>query len=1171
MKKLLYGFFCFVFFVLAVSASAQETPQSTEVAEGGQSEVVQESETTVTDTGQGNPEDGTQNPDGESAIDGTTVDQTDGSELVEGDSSDESESVSADEPTVEQVEESDSQESEGTTGDELATDEPVVEEGGQNPDDRTQNPVEGPELVEGSEVEDAELVEGIPIETTDEVAVDGSEVESTEPSADESEIGSEVESASVESTTDVPNILISEVNWAGSELSQADEWIELYNAHGADVDLSGWVLTGSAASGNAIAIADGTMLVAGDVLLISNYDLGSDKTTLTVQPDLVTASISLSNSSLEIMLVMPDGTVIDIAGDQGSPPAGSTEPKASMQRNFSTLEWYNSVSNSNLSTDAQFGTPGVLYSAVDVIETVEEEEAVEEEEVSSSDDEQEVIEEEVIGLDQTTLFLNEFVSDPADDQEEWIEIYNPTDASIELEGWTVRDATERSSVFDQTSIEAGGYALIYSPSGQLNNGGDTIELLNPTGEVVSSVTYGSDEIESTDKGCALALIDGVWVSTTELTPGAVNVFGEAIDDVEEVEEVSSSDDEQEVIEEEVIEFDQTTLFLNEFLSDPTDDQEEWIEIYNPTDSSIELEGWTVRDATERSSVFDQTSIEAGGYALIYSPSGQLNNGGDTIELLNPEGEVVSSVTYGSDEIESTDKGYALALIDGAWVSTTELTPGAVNVIGEEAEEVSSSDDEQEVLEVIEEEVEEDAVDETDDQIETSDESETEELLSYDSGSVLINELVSDPAEGDVEWIELYNPQDEAIDLTGWSVADATDRQTMLEGSIEAGGYFVIEEPSGKLNNGGDTVYLYDPSGNLINQISYGTEEVDEPDKGESLAFDGSNWIVTSEITKSEANTTEYEEDSQNPEDRTQNTAEDTELVEGSTESNTTTSESGADQQDEHQDVSNDQPTSSGDNNDVSAQPETHRVVAIAQTPKTASSSSSSSKTSSSSSSSASANEVTLSGVVTAVPGTFGSQIAFIEGTQLYFYYADWPMLKLGDVVTVSGELSESRGEQRIKLSEMSDVQITGHVDLNPTKTSINGLGSMQDGSLVTIRGEVTDMNDTKIILRDSTGSITVVSSTSENVQWSALSSELEITGVLRTVSGEQRVYPRTSQDVVQIQEEVIEESSNDIPVVVAQSNDVTPWVGGGLLFATLIALAYFFVRRGRLETAPAGA
>lgn len=733
---------------------------------------------------------------------------------------------------------------------------------------------EDPQDTQGQTTDESEIVE--PVITTPEPAEDSEPVEEIE--------------AVEELAPAIPTVYISEINWAGSELSQADEWLELYNASSEAVDLGGWVLTGCATSGDALALTDGTMLAGGDVLLVSNYDLGNEKTTLLVQPDLVTASLSLSNSSQEILLTMPDGTVVDSAGDGTAPPAGSTDPKASMTRNFETLEWYTTEQNANLSSTDQLGTPGTLYATTVDDKSIEE--AVE----------VEVIEEEV---------------------------------------------TE-----------------------------------DPIEEVIEE-------------------------------PG---VAEEPQDEVDEI---------VESVEEEIVE---------EIINEATEDTQE---------------------------------------------------------------EVI------------------------------------------------------------------------------------EEPATFEVGTLVITEIVSDPEEGQNEWIELFNATSEMVDLTDWSVADAAEKHTKLEGTVDANGYFVVESPKGKLNNDGDSVYLYDPAGNLIDSMSYGTEELDDPSKGESLALIDEQWTITADITKSQANIIQYEEETTEestpePESSTANTSDETteaEQVVTSTPSEPdTTPESTDDQSNEQEDVQDDQPASTGTDNDVSGttdEPETHRIVAIAEAPKTTSTSSSSSTSKRATYSSASASEVTVSGIVTAAPGTFGSQIAFIEGAQLYFYYADWPMLDVGDIVTVTGELSESRGEQRVKLSETADVQITGHVDLYPTSTTINGLDALENGTLVTVRGEITDMSDTKILIQDPTGEVIAVSN--DGMQWSAMSSELEITGILRTVSGEQRIYPRNSQDIVQIQEEQLTNEQNSDPVVVAQSKDFTPWVGGGLLLAALATLAYFFMRRQTLETAPAGA
>lgn len=84
---------------------------------------------------------------------------------------------------------------------------------------------------------------------------------------------------------------------------------------------------------------------------------------------------------------------------------------------------------------------------------------------------------------------------------------------------------------------------------------------------------------------------------------------------------------------------------------------------------------------------------------------------------------------------------------------------------------------------------------------------------------MINEFVSDPDDGEVEWLELYNRINREIDLTGWHIEDGSKSKTNLSGSLAK--YKVIEKPAGGLNNGGDLIVLYDASGKIIDQVAYG--------------------------------------------------------------------------------------------------------------------------------------------------------------------------------------------------------------------------------------------------------------------------------------------------------------------------------------------------------------
>ncbi len=133
------------------------------------------------------------------------------------------------------------------------------------------------------------------------------------------------------------SVVINELMWMGSSLSTADEWIELRNTTGNDIDISGWQLTKLSAGVENIMveIPAGSTIPAKGYFLISNYDEANSQ--IAVTPDLVDASVSLANSQLQIKLYDGQwdggGTLIDVADDGvGDPAAGDNTNKYSMMR-----------------------------------------------------------------------------------------------------------------------------------------------------------------------------------------------------------------------------------------------------------------------------------------------------------------------------------------------------------------------------------------------------------------------------------------------------------------------------------------------------------------------------------------------------------------------------------------------------------------------------------------------------------------------------------------------------------------------------------------------------------------------------------------------------------------------------------------------------------------------
>lgn len=136
-----------------------------------------------------------------------------------------------------------------------------------------------------------------------------------------------------------------------------------------------------------------------------------------------------------------------------------------------------------------------------------------------------------------------------------------------------------------------------------------------------------------------------------------------------------------------------------------------------------------------------------------------------------------------------------------------------------------------------------------------------------SGDILINEIMYSPdafCGGTYnEWVELYNPTSEDINLDEWKIGDEggiglIDFSNSSSTIIESQDYFIIAkrpinfsqyfnvlcpiaERKFTLNNDEDTIFLYDSSGELIQNISYNFEMGGAGD-GNSLQLINNIWI-----------------------------------------------------------------------------------------------------------------------------------------------------------------------------------------------------------------------------------------------------------------------------------------------------------------------------------------
>lgn len=126
------------------------------------------------------------------------------------------------------------------------------------------------------------------------------------------------------------------------------------------------------------------------------------------------------------------------------------------------------------------------------------------------------------------LQITELLPNPAspatDDQDEFIEIYNPNDVPVDLEGYVLETGSSFSYhfVISENLIASKSYAVFYSKDNNLtlSNASGRARLIDINGNVVSQTELYDDA----EEGASWILIDGVWQWSTSNTPAAANVL-----------------------------------------------------------------------------------------------------------------------------------------------------------------------------------------------------------------------------------------------------------------------------------------------------------------------------------------------------------------------------------------------------------------------------------------------------------------------------------------------------------------------------------------------------------------------------------------------------------------------------------------------------------------------
>jgi hypothetical protein len=186
----------------------------------------------------------------------------------------------------------------------------------------------------------------------------------------------------------------------------------------------------------------------------------------------------------------------------------------------------------------------------DVVDTDDTDDTVETDETDAdTDDETDAAE-----TDEPSVVINEILAandagaqDEAGQEEDWVELYNPGSAAVDVAGWTLTDGSDPFVFPSGTTIAAGGYLIIWCDDdvddGPLHTEfklskadedgqSETITLLDADGIEVDSVTWsfdGTAPFGPQDGDISIARLpngSSNWGASTSPTGGAANVAGE---------------------------------------------------------------------------------------------------------------------------------------------------------------------------------------------------------------------------------------------------------------------------------------------------------------------------------------------------------------------------------------------------------------------------------------------------------------------------------------------------------------------------------------------------------------------------------------------------------------------------------------------------------------------
>lgn len=289
------------------------------------------------------------------------------------------------------------------------------------------------------------------------------------------------------------------------------------------------------------------------------------------------------------------------------------------------------------------------------------------------------------------LMLSEIQVAGASANDEYVELWNPSDTSISLSGWSLRKKTKSDTTTKGLSVKtfsagdslaAHGYFLWTNTKSIFTDFADTtttagladdtsLALYDQDGVQIDALTWGSSHVapfvpaafsNPTKDTCFVRDESSlVWRLETVCSPS--NSHGETWPLKPPAPKVAGPE----------------TIRINEVFPNPDTkgDLGEYIELFNYGNATVDLSGWIIHDATKTGKYTFPNGVALASQAFLVITDQEftfsLNNSNETLTLSDGAGTILQSVSY-----VKTKESISLNLVGDVLRGAKEPTPGALN-------------------------------------------------------------------------------------------------------------------------------------------------------------------------------------------------------------------------------------------------------------------------------------------------------------------------------------------------------------------------------------------------------------------------------------------------------------------------------------------------------------